>query len=230
VTEFLPNPVFSGLTSGDRHLGFGTEKAKFFHEDVSPFAGIADGYEKGFEELYNLLPPGRVILHATPHALLPQKGWNLLHTIPGVQMMLDQVRETKRNDVSLVPLGKEHIDQMIALTAMTKPGPFGPGTISFGHYYGIFDREKLVAMTGQRLHVQGYTEVSAVCTDPAYLGKGYAFALVVHAVDLIRQQGKIPFLHVRADNQRAIALYERIGFSIQGNMNFYVMKSDDNVV
>jgi ribosomal protein S18 acetylase RimI-like enzyme len=229
VTAFIPNPVFSGLTSGDQHLGSGTEKVKFFDEDVSPFAGIADGYERGFNDLYDLLPPGRVILYATPHPLNPQKGWKLLHEIQGVQMILDQVSDTKRNDVSLVPLGREHVDQMVQLTALTKPGPFGPGTISFGHYYGIFDRDKLVAMTGQRLHVQECTEVSAVCTDPAYLGKGYASALVVHAVALILQQGKTPFLHVRADNQRAIAMYERIGFAIRGHMNFYVMKKDKGV-
>lgn len=229
MIQFLPNPVFGGLTSGDRHLGFGTDKVKFFDEDVSPFAGIADGYDHGFEDLYDLLPPGRVVLYATPHALLPQKGWKLLHEIQGVQMMLDQVGETRQNDLSLVPLGREHVDQMVQLTALTKPGPFGPGTISFGHYYGIFDHEKLVAMTGQRLHVQECTEVSAVCTDPEYLGKGYASALVVHAVALIRQQGKIPFLHVRADNQRAIALYERIGFTIRGMMNFYVVKKDTKV-
>jgi ribosomal protein S18 acetylase RimI-like enzyme len=229
VTQFISNPVFGGLTSGDQHLGSGTEKVKFFDEDVSPFAGIADGYDRGFKDLYDLLPSGRIILYATPHSLVPQKGWNLLHNIQGVQMMLDQVREIKQNEVAPVALGKEHIEQMLALTALTKPGPFGPGTISFGHYYGIFDREKLVAMTGQRLHVQECTEVSAVCTDPAYLGKGYAYALVLHAVALIRQQGKTPFLHVRADNQRAIALYERIGFAIRGNMNFYVMKKDAKV-
>jgi predicted GNAT family acetyltransferase len=53
---------------------------------------------------------------------------------------------------------------------------------------------------------------------------------VVHAVALIQQQGKIPFLHVRADNQRAIAVYERIGFVIRGIMNFYVMKKDEDHV
>lgn len=229
MTQFLPNPVFGGLSSGDQHLSFGTEKVKFFDEDVSPFAGIADGYERGFEDLHDLLPSGRNILYATPNSILPQKGWKLLHEISGVQMILDKVQETKRNVFSLVPLGKEHVDQMVHLTALTKPGPFGPGTISFGHYYGIFDQEKLVAMTGQRLHVEQFTEISAVCTDPAYLGKGYASALVVHAVELIREQGKIPFLHVRADNHRAIEMYQRIGFTIQGIMNFYVMKKESLV-
>jgi predicted GNAT family acetyltransferase len=81
-----------------------------------------------------------------------------------------------------------------------------------------------VAMTGQRLHPQQYTEVSAVCTHPDHLGNGYASALVQHQVQLILQQGKTPFLHVREDNSRAIALYERLGFSISRNMNFYFMR------
>jgi predicted GNAT family acetyltransferase len=63
-------------------------------------------------------------------------------------------------------------------------------------------------MIGQRLHIQNFTEVSAVCTHPDFLGKGYAAALVQHQMNLILKDGQIPFLHVRADNERAIAVYE----------------------
>jgi predicted GNAT family acetyltransferase len=121
-------------------------------------------------------------------------------------------------------LDGKHIEQMIALAALTKPGPFGPRTIEFGHYYGVFENSQLVAMTGQRLHVQSFSEISAVCTHPDHLGKGYATALVQHQVNLILRQHQVPFLHVRADNQRAIAVYERLGFKKQGSMNFYFMK------
>ncbi|MDQ3279646.1 MAG: GNAT family N-acetyltransferase, partial [Bacteroidota bacterium] len=116
------------------------------------------------------------------------------------------------------------ISSMMALAALTKPGPFGLRTIEFGHYYGIFEGEQLVAMTGQRLHPLGFTEVSAVCTHPDYAGRGYAAALVQHQVGLILRQGQTPFLHVRKDNERAIALYERLHFTFSGNMNFYFMK------
>ena len=78
-------------------------------------------------------------------------------------------------------------------------------------------------MTGQRLHVGRYAEISAVCTHPDYLGKGYASALVQHQVNLILSHQQIPFLHVRADNSRAIAVYERLGFTMQGPMNFYFL-------
>lgn len=110
------------------------------------------------------------------------------------------------------------------LAALTKPGPFNTRTIEFGHYHGIFDNGKLVAMTGQRLHIDNYTEVSAVCTHPDHLGKGYAAALIIHQLQLILSQGQKPFLHVRDDNDRAISLYERLGFKVNRSMNFYFMK------
>ncbi len=113
---------------------------------------------------------------------------------------------------------------MVALAKLTRPGPFGNSTIDFGNYFGIFDKEKLVAMTGQRLHVDNYTEISAVCTHPDYLGKGFAAALMQHQLALILNAGQVPFLHVRADNTRAIALYERMGFKVNGPINFYFLK------
>ena len=96
--------------------------------------------------------------------------------------------------------------------------------MDFGNYHGIFDHDNLVAMTGRRLHVYDYTEVSAVCTHPNYLGRGYAKILLQHQINSILEEKKIPFLHVRSDNKRAIELYERIGFEKNGNMNFYFFR------
>ena len=81
-------------------------------------------------------------------------------------------------------------------------------------------------MTGQRLHVNNFTEISAVCTHPVHTGKGYAYTLLQHQLQLILQQDQQPFLHVREDNQRAIALYQRLGFTISRSMNFYFMKRE----
>ncbi len=229
MEHLLKNPVYHGLASGDQHLSLGTEKVKFFDENVSPFAGIEDGYEKGFDELHQMLTPGRNILHATPENIELPKGWQLLQKVQGVQMMFDTTFGLPvPGHLNIVPLHHGHIAQMVALATLTKPGPFGTRTIDFGHYFGIFDKEHLVAMTGQRLHVHQFTEVSAVCTHPDHLGKGYGAALVQQEVQLILQQGQTPFLHVRSDNHRAITLYERLGFKICGNMNFYFMKRVGN--
>jgi len=226
VKYLLNNPVYQGLISGDQHLGFGTEKVRFFDEEVSPFAGFDEEYDKGFEDLYDLLPSGRIILHATPYSINQHKGWQLLDAVKGMQLVFGSGSDARPDFVNLVPLQEQHIAQMVELTALTKPGPFGLRTIDFGNYFGIFENDKLVAMAGQRLHVRNFTEVSAVCTHPDHLGKGYASALVQHLVHLIRQQDQTPFLHVREDNERAIAMYQRLGFTICGPMNFYVMKRE----
>jgi predicted GNAT family acetyltransferase len=113
---------------------------------------------------------------------------------------------------------------MLALTKLTNPGPFVEKTIDFGHYRGVFEGDQLVAMAGQRLHIFDYAEISAVCTHPDHLGRGYARQLLLHHIHRIRAASKIPFLHVRYDNYRAIKVYESLGFSKRTELFFYILQ------
>lgn len=225
MNNLLQNPVFNALSTSDRYLGFGTEQVKYFDEQVSPFAGFHQDYQNGFSDLYELLPTGRKILYAIPAFISQPAGWQIQHEIKGLQFVYEG-NEIKAEFPNVEPLTEMHVEEMMQLVKLTKPGPFGLRTIDFGSYYGIFENEKLVAMTGQRLHIENYTEISAVCTHPNYLGKGYASALLQHQLQIILQNAEQPFLHVREDNQRAIDLYLRLGFNISRPMNFYFMKKD----
>ena len=69
-----------------------------------------------------------------------------------------------------------------------------------------------------------YAEISAVCTHPDYLGRGYASKLLLFQIRRIRVAGQIPFLHVLSTNERAIRVYERLGFVIRKETTLYVMK------
>jgi GNAT superfamily N-acetyltransferase len=224
VDPLLDNPVFNALLTGEAARAHGTEKVKWFDEEVSPFAGIQTGYDQGFADLYDLLPAGRRILYATPSTITEPHGWKLMVHIPGLQFTFDPALAPALPSERPVPLGKENVEEMIQLAELTKPGPFGKRTIEFGHYHGIFREGRLAAMTGQRLHVAHYTEVSAVCTHPDFLGQGFAATLLQHQLHLICRQGQVPFLHVRDDNARAIALYKRLGFTVRGPMHFYYLK------
>jgi len=225
VNELLLNPVFNALCSTDSHLSFGNEQVKYFNEEVSPFAGFAEDNKHGFSDLYDLLPSGRKILYAIPSAITQPAGWQLQHEIKGLQFVYAG-NGFKTEFSNVLPLTETHAGEMIELVRLTKPGPFGKRTIDFGSYYGIFNNGKLVAITGQRLHVGNYTEISAVCTHPDHSGKGYASILLQHQLQLILQRGQYPFLHVRDDNDRAIALYERLGFTVSRPMIFYFMKRE----
>jgi len=185
VEQLLDNPVYHGLRSRDAHLGHGTDNVKYFDEQVSPFAGFDDNYDKGFDDLYKLLPEGRRILYATRKKIKEPDGWQLNHEVEGLQFIFTGTRTEINPSLQLIPLQSQHIDEMVALARLTRPGPFDQRTIEFGHYYGIFDNGRLVAMAGQRLHVDKYTEVSAVCTHPDHLGKGYAAALIQQQLNII---------------------------------------------
>jgi len=145
-------------------------------------------------------------------------------TIPLWQMVMQQHIAYPENNFTIRPLGQENIPAMIELTALTKPGPFSQRTIEFGNYFGIFEEDRLVAMAGERLKLPGYTEVSAICTHPDAIGKGYGAALLSAACKRILDKGQTPFLHVRNDNTRAIKMYERAGFEIRCEMDFATFK------
>ena len=224
MKDLLFNPVYNALVTGDANLSLGSESVKYFDEEVSPFAGFPEDHKKGFDELYYLLPVGRKILYATPQLIQEPNGWQTVVVLNGLQFVYTKSKIEDSPTIKLIPLNSTHVNEMVQLATLTKPGPFATRTIEFGHYHGIFENGKLVAMTGQRLHVNNYTEISAVCTHPDHLGKGFAAALMQHQLNLILNHDQIPFLHVRADNSRAIALYERLGFKVNREMNFYFMK------
>jgi predicted GNAT family acetyltransferase len=79
----------------------------------------------------------------------------------------------------------------------------------------------LVAVAGERMKMNDYTEVSAIVTHPNYTGLGYAKQLIAHAVNNIFDQGKIPYLHVVDTNVGAIKLYEKLGFVTRRKMSFW---------
>lgn len=110
------------------------------------------------------------------------------------------------------------------MVQLTEPGPFLEKTIDFGNYTGVFEDGKLVSMAGHRFNPTPYTEVSAVCTHPNHLGKGYAYRLLREQIKRILAKNEIPFLHVRDDNEGAIKLYEKLGFNIRTSMIAYVIK------
>ena len=88
----------------------------------------------------------------------------------------------------------------------------------------FFMRDNWLPWPGQRMHAGPYIEISAVCTHPDHHGKGYATALIEQLIKVIRAQEGIPFLHVRADNTRAIALYKALGFLTRHEMTINILR------
>ena len=224
MTSPLDNPVWNALSSKLKHFNQGNDLLKYFPPEVSPFIALKDWNEEDIQHLITFIPENRsfsVLLHK--EISLPG-SFEMIFRLPLYQMHSTNFKPYYNPDITLRPLTTTDVPQMLSLTELTKPGPFYQQTIEFGNYYGIFYEDELVAMAGERLQMDGYTEISAICTKPGHQGKGYAAHLFSQAAERILQNECIPFLHVRTDNLRAIELYKRSGFEIRTDIHFAVFK------
>jgi ribosomal protein S18 acetylase RimI-like enzyme len=226
MEHVLDSPAWHALNTHNRELSFGNDKARYFDREVSPFAAVSEISEENFRLLYDVVDHEGTTLFMTPVEIQIPSFWKQLHLIKGIQMVWDSSFKLDNVTMELKPLTNEHVPQMLELTKLTNPGPFDARTIDFGHYFGIFKGESLAAMAGQRLHVPGYAEISAVCTHPDHTGKGYARQLLLHQLHRIIAADETPYLHVRADNERAIKVYESLGFSKRTDMYFYLLRKE----
>jgi ribosomal protein S18 acetylase RimI-like enzyme len=197
--------------------------------EVTALCAFEQPNDHGYASLAGLTGAGDTAAIFLDHPYEQRDGWEYVVGAPLLQMVCENGIAASNRNTSFPPiveLGVADSPEMLELTALTKPGPFGPRTHELGYYVGIRDNGKLVAMAGERLKVPGYTEVSAVCTHPEHLGKGYAAALMAEVMRGIRQRGETPFLHVRSDNSRAIAIYKRLGFHTAWEGHFAVLRKE----
>lgn len=220
----LDNPAWYALNGADSRFNIGDKIAGYFPADICPFAALPDWSNEMQAYLYDHAPSNRSWSVIRKDAVDFSALWDLRFTLTLHQMVCTDLLPVTIPNTEVRWLNTTHVPDMLALTAITQPGPFMERTIEFGNYHGVFENDKLVAITGERLHLDDHTEVSAVCTSPEHTGKGYGALLVSMAAEKIIQSGKTPFLHVRADNLRAIKMYERLGFTHRSDIYFAVFK------
>lgn len=214
----LDNVIWTALTTRQSEFAESYGQARRFVPEVSPLAAFAEPMREGYESLAGLVGPGGTVRLFLDTPYQARAGWSLLNGSPMPEMVYAGATNSSglsphKENAEIVELGVADSDEMIALTALTKPGPFDKRTHELGTYLGIRREGKLVAMAGERLKIPGYTEVSAVCTHPEHTGRGYARVLMTEVMQRILGRGETPFLHVREDNLNAIALYHKLGFT-----------------
>ncbi|MEV6771952.1 GNAT family N-acetyltransferase [Nocardia sp. NPDC051030] len=221
----LDDPVRSSLRGEHSRFAEWVGRIGRYEPEVARFVGHPPELdEQDWEDLASILGPGGSTgLRGSGHVLPP--GWTVLAEFGSVQM--DGSALEVAHDPEFEVLGAADVPEILDLIARTDPGPYAPRTIEMGTYLGLRVDGKLVAMAGERLHPPGWTEISAVCTDAEFRGRGIASRLVRAVGAGIRARGEIPFLHAVAHNVTAISLYETLGFTLRKRGRLTLVQAPD---
>ncbi|MFD2582892.1 GNAT family N-acetyltransferase [Pedobacter vanadiisoli] len=226
MEHVLDNPIYYALSSAHSHMAKGSDRVKYYVEDITAFAGLKDNSQDDLNTLYQISPAESFFIFFSKTPVEIPEQWKLLTQIDMFQLVF-RGKEMPIADVrGITDLDLKHVTEMIDLVELTKPGPFLAKTIALSNYTGIFVNDKLASMAGHRFFPSPYREISAVCTHPDHLGKGYAFKILQEQIKRILLRSEIPFLHVRNDNEGAIKLYQKLGFEIRTDMIAYVIKKE----
>jgi len=231
----LDSPTWKALTTHQSQLALVAGMARRFPPEVCIHGALALPMPPAYQDLARLSPEPVGLF--TLQKLQPPAGWKILRAVELLQLVHEgdesiaggSLREpgssaTTAADSKLMggfqvgDLTPADLPAMSALYEATRPGrKLSPGLHKLGGFLGIHaasadGQSQLVAMACLRLHMPGYREISTVGTLPGFEGRGYATALVAEFVRRIRARGEQPYLTVRTDNERAIAIYQRLGF------------------
>lgn len=208
--QSLDNPVWQSLMTQHAPLALTSGTAARYPSAIAPFAAVDADADRTGNQLTSLVNDGEAV-YLVGIAPAAPPGWVIDPKKPIVQMICEHEPAELPGPEAIAMTAQQNGD-MLGLTALVFPGFFRPRTLEMGEYLGIYAGRRLAAMAGERMRLDGYQELSAVCTHPDYTGRGYAQRLLSLLCRRAFARGFTPFLHVYADNARAIGVYRKLGF------------------
>ena len=222
----LDRPIWSALTSERQaSLAVGGKGALRFAPGYGVFAASVDQSPESLAAMAALERPEGVICTVEADPIPAPPGLSVVKEATLAQMVLVALAPAKARDIVIEPLTEADAPAMLALATLTEPGPFFDKTHRLGDFFGVKQDGRLLAMAGERMKPDGFTEVSGVCAHPDARGRGYAGALMRTVIEQILARGETAFLHSYADNAGAIALYRALGFEVRSEMAMRMLGS-----
>ena len=222
ATHVLDNPIWESLRSRHRDLALRHGDVARYPAQVAPFLGVAADGVDAAAALASLVPPDDTVLllGVTPAA---PDGWRMDKLAMLAQMVCPH-RMAEFDGPAIIELDEAHRGDVLDLTALVYPHYFRPRTTDLGRYFGIYEEGRLAAMIGERMGMDEFQEISAVCTHPDFNGRGYARRLLAWLSNDVIDRGRTPFLHVAHENLRAKQLYERGGYRDRRDIGFWSLR------
>ena len=218
----LDNPFWCSLRTRHRAIALFADDVARYPADFAPFLGVSHAHARVDDALEALVAPGESVYLLGVLPSVPA-GWQCEAFRPLAQMTCTRplvVADGPR----IVEMGPGQRLDALALTSLVYPHYFRERTMELGRYFGIYHGRQLAAMIGERLGTGDTREMSAICTHPAFTGRGYARRLTAMLGNDNLERGLTPFLHVSQENTRALKLYEDLGYRHRCDIGFWSLQ------
>lgn len=210
MDEVLDNSAWASLTGPHAAIARSAGRVRCYPRDMSLFGAMpADAEDDDWDAMRELVGGGNTVL-LTGDSVSHPASWQRTRVLRGYQLVSSPAL-VGAHAPQVVVLGDEHASQMQDLVRRTEPGPFQTRTHQLGTFLGMFERDELVAMAGERLRPPSLSELSAVCTAQSHRGRGLGTRLVSSLLAVMQDRGDAPFLHVAATVPNAVAALSRHG-------------------
>ena len=219
----LDQPIWSALTTTQRAFALEAAGILRYPPEVGPFVAAREATPADDGALQSLIDRSEPSVMIQAEAPVLSAAYEIL-TARKLEQMVGPALTGPAPRAEFRRLGLAEVPAMIALVELTKPGPFGLRTQELGTYLGLFDGPRLIAMAGERMHLDGFTEISAVCVHPDHRGRGHSRTLITALSQAITARGETPFLHVLSENLPAIAVYLDLGFTFRASLSLTVLR------
>lgn len=119
------------------------------------------------------------------------------------------------SDDRVIRLNETHQDELQRLYDASYPGHyFAARMLQTGKYFGFIENDKIVSVAGVHVSSDEYNiaVLGNIVAADDYRGKGFARLVTGRLVSKLLAEEKLICLNVKADNHRAVRLYESLGF------------------
>lgn len=215
----LNNPVWHSLNETHKNNAITHQSIKFYKPEYCPFGGFTDREQatQGITE-YSARIDRFFVVGEKP---LVNSPMIIKRDLVCNQMLLRQPIDMEISEPIVEMKEEKQREELFDLVNLVQPGYFKNKTVELGKYFGIYKDNQLVAVSGERMKMNDFTEISAIVMHPNHRGKGYAKQLIKQMTDQVFSDGKLPYLHVVETNVGAVGLYEKLGFVTRRKISFW---------
>ncbi len=212
----LDNPVWWSLQGEHSSVALTAGAAARYPRDMTPFIAVEHpGVESSActsivseeEEVFFL-------------GVAPRFGsdWEVRQEYPVHQYVVERSPFESALGAHLAPLGPDDIPKLCELASRAYPYFFRSRTALLGPYYAVERHGEFVAMGGERMRVQNYREISAVCSLPGRIACGFGIRVFDRLLRSICEAGDKAFFHCVEGNDDVIEMVHRAGGRIRNTI------------